>query len=79
MLENDAVVGSLNANLRHYRQAAEALAKAAPDWPARMISRRVPLERAAEAFTARDEDIKVVITLNDTLSDASTAKTESGP
>ncbi len=64
VLENDAVVGSVNANLRHYRQAAEALAEAAPDWLARMISRRVPLERATEAFTARDEDIKVVITLS---------------
>ena len=28
VLENDAVVGSVNANLRHYHQAADALAKA---------------------------------------------------
>ena len=28
VLQNDAVVGSVNANLRHYRQAAEALARA---------------------------------------------------
>ncbi len=35
VLENDAVVGSVNANLRHYRQAAEALAKAIRrGWPA---------------------------------------------
>ena len=32
VLENDAVVGSVNANLRHYHQAVEALAKADKDW-----------------------------------------------
>ncbi|MFJ6676654.1 glucose 1-dehydrogenase [Actinosynnema sp. NPDC091369] len=63
VLENDVVVGSVNANLRHYRQAADALAKADPDGLAGLISRRVPLERFAEAFTARPDDVKVVITL----------------
>ncbi|MGA4845274.1 glucose 1-dehydrogenase [Streptomyces sp. G5(2025)] len=63
VLENDVVVGSVNANLRHYRQGAEALAKADRAWLERMITRRVPLERAAEAFAPRDDDIKVVITL----------------
>ncbi len=63
VLENDVVVGSVNANLRHYHQGAEALAKADRAWLERMITRRVPLERAAEAFTPRDDDIKVAITL----------------
>ncbi|MFJ8650001.1 glucose 1-dehydrogenase [Streptomyces sp. NPDC093546] len=63
VLENDAVVGSVNANLRHYRHAADALAKADRGWLERMITRRVPLERAEEAFAAQDDDIKVVITL----------------
>ncbi|TQM85125.1 threonine dehydrogenase-like Zn-dependent dehydrogenase [Saccharothrix saharensis] len=63
VLENDVVVGSVNANLRHYHQAADALARADPDWPAGLISRRVPLDRFAEAFTARPDDVKVVITL----------------
>jgi glucose 1-dehydrogenase len=65
VLENDAVVGSVNANLRHYRQAAEALAAADADWLASLITRRVPLHRAEEAFTAQDDDVKVVITLDD--------------
>ncbi|MEV0604094.1 glucose 1-dehydrogenase [Streptomyces sp. NPDC050315] len=65
VLENDAVVGSVNANLRHYRQAAEALAAADPGWLERLITRRVPLSRAPEAFTARDDDIKVIITMDD--------------
>ena len=64
VLENDAVVGSVNANLRHYRQAAEALAKADKDWLAGLITRRVPLHRAADAFTAEPDDVKVVITLD---------------
>ncbi|WP_405523312.1 glucose 1-dehydrogenase [Streptomyces canus] len=65
VLENDVVVGSVNANLRHYRQAADALAKTERGWLERMITRRVPLERAAEAYTAQDDDIKVVVTLTE--------------
>lgn len=64
VLENDAVVGSVNANLRHYHQAAEALAKTDPSWLAGLITRRVPLERATEAFDSHDDDVKVVIELN---------------
>ncbi|MEU0214820.1 glucose 1-dehydrogenase [Streptomyces sp. NPDC006265] len=65
VLENDVVVGSVNANLRHYRQAADALAKADQGWLERMITRRVPLEKAGVAFTAQDDDIKVVISLTE--------------
>jgi threonine dehydrogenase-like Zn-dependent dehydrogenase len=65
VLENDAVVGSVNANLRHYRQAADALAKADPAWLARMITRRVPLSHAPDAFDAHDDDVKVVIDLDE--------------
>lgn len=64
VLENDAVIGSVNANLRHYHQAAEALAAADADWLASLITRRVPLDRAAEAFTAERDDVKVVIDLD---------------
>ncbi|MFF5226049.1 glucose 1-dehydrogenase [Dactylosporangium sp. NPDC000521] len=64
VLENDVMVGSVNANLGHYAAAADALAKADLEWLGRLITRRVPLERASEAFTATDEDVKVVITLD---------------
>ena len=64
VLENDAVVGSVNANLRHYAQAADALAAADLDWLDRLVTRRVPLERFAEAFDVRDGDVKTVITLS---------------
>lgn len=66
VLENDAVVGSVNANLRHYRQAADALAEADIGWLEGLITRRVPLHRAAEAFEPRDGDIKVVIDIGAT-------------
>jgi glucose 1-dehydrogenase len=62
VLENAVVVGSVNANLRHYAQAAEALARADLDWLGRLISRRVPLEQFAEAFEPVDNDVKVVLT-----------------
>lgn len=63
VLENDAVVGSVNANLDHYRAAAEALADADRAWLGRLISRRVPLERFADAFDRRPDDVKVVLEL----------------
>ncbi|NUT36678.1 MAG: glucose 1-dehydrogenase [Hamadaea sp.] len=63
VLENDVVFGSVNANLDHYAQAAQALAEADQDWLASLITRRAPLERFAEVFERRDGDIKTVITL----------------
>jgi threonine dehydrogenase-like Zn-dependent dehydrogenase len=63
VLGNDVVFGSVNANLRHYGLAADALAAADRDWLGRLVSRRVPLESYAEAFEARDGDVKVVLDL----------------
>ena len=63
VLENDVVFGSVNANRRHYEMAADALAKADRDWLARLVTRRVPLERFQEALERRPDDVKVVIDL----------------
>lgn len=63
VLENDTVVGSVNANLRHYALAAEALAGADLDWLGRLVSRRVPLADFAQAFEPEPDDVKVVLTL----------------
>ena len=66
VLENDAVVGSVNANLRHYEQAARALVAADTDWLHRLITTRIPLADAAGAFERpAGRDVKVVITLDD--------------
>lgn len=63
VLENDVVVGSVNANRRHYAAAADALAAADRDWLRRLITRVEPLENHAEALERRDGDIKVVLGL----------------
>jgi glucose 1-dehydrogenase len=65
VLENDVVVGSVNANLRHYRAAADALAKADLDWLETLISRRVPLANFSQALQPEPDDIKVVLTFSD--------------
>jgi threonine dehydrogenase-like Zn-dependent dehydrogenase len=64
VLENDVVFGSVNANLRHYELAREALAAADRSWLERMITRRVPLSDFADALDRRDDDVKVVLDLS---------------
>ncbi len=61
VLDNGVVLGSVNANRRHYENAARALAKASRDWLGALISRQVPLARWQEAFVPQPDDIKVVI------------------
>jgi threonine dehydrogenase-like Zn-dependent dehydrogenase len=65
VLENDAVFGSVNANLGHYTAAAQALAAADAAWLARLITRRVPLEEFADALRPAADDVKVVLSLGD--------------
>ncbi|SON60087.1 Alcohol dehydrogenase [Mycobacterium simulans] len=68
VLKNDLVVGSVNSNVRHFREAADVLARADEAWLERLITRRLPLARAAEAFEVPDGsqngDVKVVIDLD---------------
>ena len=61
VLENQTVVGSVNANRRHYEAAAAALAAADRTWLDGLVTRRVPLERWADALDRRPDDVKVVI------------------
>jgi threonine dehydrogenase-like Zn-dependent dehydrogenase len=61
VLENEAVVGSVNANRRHYEAGAQALAKADPAWLEKLISRRVPLDQWQQALDRSPNDVKVVI------------------
>jgi threonine dehydrogenase-like Zn-dependent dehydrogenase len=68
VLENDVIIGSVNANLTHYAAAADALAKADTGWLSGLITRRIPLERFADAFTPQPDDVKVIITLDGTVS-----------
>jgi len=61
VLQNNVVVGSVNANRRHFYRAAQALAAADRAWLARLISRRVPPEHITDALQRGPDDIKVVI------------------
>ncbi|ASW53505.1 glucose 1-dehydrogenase [Plantactinospora sp. KBS50] len=61
VLENNVVFGSVNANRRHWQLAAEALARADPEWLSSLITRRVPVDRYEEAFAASGGEIKVVL------------------
>ncbi len=60
-LENGVIVGSVNANRRHYEAAAEQLAAADPLWLAKIITRQVPLEQWAEALVRQPTDVKAVL------------------
>jgi glucose 1-dehydrogenase len=61
VLENDVVFGSVNANRRHFEQAADALREADHEWLRRLITRSVPLERWHESLEKGHDDIKVVV------------------
>jgi threonine dehydrogenase-like Zn-dependent dehydrogenase len=61
VLENESVVGSVNANRRHYEAGAAALAKADRAWLERLITRRVPLGEWSKALEREPDDVKVVV------------------
>jgi glucose 1-dehydrogenase len=61
VLENEAVIGSVNANRRHYESGAQALAQADAEWLARLITRRVPLTEWQSALVRSPDDVKVVV------------------
>lgn len=61
VLENIAVLGTVNANRRHYQQAAAALAHADRGWLEALMTRRVPLADWSRAFSREGHDIKTVL------------------
>ncbi|MEV1144283.1 glucose 1-dehydrogenase [Micromonospora sp. NPDC049799] len=61
VLENNVVFGSVNANRRHWDQAADALARAEQSWLNRLITRRVPMSDFTMAYQHTGDDIKVVL------------------
>lgn len=61
VLENDVVLGSVNANRTHYEAAAAALSGADTSWLDRLVTRRVPIEEHGAAFDRRPDDVKVVV------------------
>ena len=61
VLENRIVFGTVNANRRHYEEAARVLARADESWLGRLVNRRVSLDDWKEAYTRRPDDVKTVI------------------
>jgi len=61
VLQNNVIVGSVNANKRHWYKAAQVLAHADRGWLARLITRREPPEAFMRALDRQPDDIKVVI------------------
>ena len=73
VLKNNVVIGSVNANKRHWYKAAEALARADRAWLSRIITGRECPENFAKALSRGPQQIKVVIQFSDALSQASPA------
>jgi threonine dehydrogenase-like Zn-dependent dehydrogenase len=61
VLANESVVGSVNANRRHYEDAAAGLAKADRSWLSGVVSRKVALDDWEQALTRQPDDVKVVV------------------
>jgi len=61
VLRNNVIVGSVNANKRHWYKASQALARADRAWLARLITRREKPEHFEKALARTPDDIKVVI------------------
>jgi len=61
VLKNNVLVGSVNANKRHWYKAGENLARADRKWLSRLITRREKPENFNQALKRQPDDIKVVI------------------
>jgi glucose 1-dehydrogenase len=55
------VVGSVNANRRHYEAGAAALSKAEHPWLSRLLTRTVPIDDWRQALERQPDDVKVVV------------------
>jgi glucose 1-dehydrogenase len=61
VLKNNVIVGSVNANKRHWYRAGQNLANSDREWLARLITRREKPENFKQALKRQPDDIKVVI------------------
>jgi glucose 1-dehydrogenase len=61
VLKNNVIVGSVNANKRHWYRAGQNLANSDREWLARLITRREKPENFKQALERKPDDIKVVV------------------
>jgi len=65
VLRNNVIVGSVNANKRHWYKAAAALTRADRSWLGHLITRREQPEAFMQALHREADDIKVIIQFAD--------------
>ena len=61
VLKNNVVVGSVNANKRHWYKAGQVLARADHAWLEKLLTRREAPEQFDQALHREVDDIKVVV------------------
>jgi len=61
VLKNNVIVGSVNANKRHWYRAGQNLANSDRSWLSRLITRREKPENFQQALTRQPDDVKVII------------------
>jgi threonine dehydrogenase-like Zn-dependent dehydrogenase len=65
VLRNNVIVGSVNANKRHWYRASQYLARADRAWLSKLITRIEQPENFMYALQRKPDDIKVVIQFSD--------------
>ena len=61
VLKNNVIVGSVNANKRHWYRAGQNLANSDREWLSRLITRREKPENFKKALERQPDDVKVII------------------
>ena len=64
LYENKSIVTTVNSNRAYFERGVESMGEMERRWPgllARLITRREPMERYAEAVEPEREDIKTVV------------------
>ena len=65
VLRNIVIVGSVNANKRHWYKAAQLLSRTDHAWLSRIVTRREPADEFKRALARQPDDIKVVVQFAD--------------
>jgi len=61
VLRNNVVVGTVNANKRHWYKAAQLLSRTDHAWLSRIVTRREPAAEFKRALARQPDDIKVIV------------------
>ncbi len=65
VLKNNVIVGSVNANKRHWYKAGQNLARSDREWLSHLITRREKPENFQKALERQPDDVKTIIQFSD--------------